>query len=126
MLWFRSNRGGIAWLAVFALACQFCLSFGHIHLKHYGGDPSVWTLANGTTDPAIAWPSSPQRHTSDVADGLCAICANVSLANALVMPGSPIILVPKSFGRTSPWSYATAPPYLFDRLPLGARGPPRA
>ena len=30
--WFRSNSGKVAWMAFFALACHFALTFGHIHV----------------------------------------------------------------------------------------------
>ena len=36
MRWFRSNGSGVAWLAIFALACQFVLTFGHIHTGSVG------------------------------------------------------------------------------------------
>ena len=34
MGWFRSNRRGSGMLALFALAVQFVVAFGHVHLPN--------------------------------------------------------------------------------------------
>src|ERR1700745_2870477 len=45
---FRSNSGRVAWLAIFALACQFVLTFGHIHTGSVGGIfAALWVPAHG-------------------------------------------------------------------------------
>jgi hypothetical protein len=43
MVWLRSNRYGGAWVALFALACQLLLSFGHVHIGKNVVD--VWRTA---------------------------------------------------------------------------------
>ena len=125
MRWFRSNRGGVAWVAVFALACQFLLSFGHVHLGKYSTGPLAWAVADGSASSTAVPPSSPQRNPSGVPDDFCAICANVGLAGALVVPDSPVVIAPSSFTQALPWSVAAVEPAPFEHLPLSARGPPQ-
>jgi hypothetical protein len=124
MRWFRSNRGGVAWVAVFALACQFLLSFGHVHLGKYSGGPVTWMAADSAAP--IALPSSPQDTPTALPDDFCAICANLGLASALLVPDSPIVVIPGSFAQVLPWFPATIVRAPFDHLPLGARGPPQS
>jgi hypothetical protein len=97
MRWFRSNRGGVAWLAFFALACQLVLSFGHVHAGQFGGGSMVWAAAETGDAPADVSPSSPQKKPIGLAGDFCAICANISLANALILPILAIILAPRLF-----------------------------
>ena len=44
MRWFRSHRLKVASLALFALVCQFVLSFGHVHLDRFAGNSSNWAV----------------------------------------------------------------------------------
>src|ERR1700722_6510568 len=90
MRWFRSHRLKVASLALFALTCQFVLSFGHVHLDRFAGN---WAVAAGK---AVATPgkvtladlpTSPrQKNPSGLGDDFCAICANISLAGAALAP----------------------------------------
>jgi hypothetical protein len=122
MRWFRSNRGGVAWLAFFALACQLLLSFGHVHVGKFSGGSAAWAAAESADAP----PSPPQQKPTGLAGDFCAICANVSLANTLVLPILAIILAPRLFTEILPWSVAASEPATFDYLPFSARGPPHA
>jgi hypothetical protein len=131
MGWFRSKREAVAWLAFFALACQLVLTFGHVHTFGHihlgkissGAAAAVAADGGGIFDPS---PSSPQKSPTGLPDDFCAICANIGLANALVVPHSPIIIVPVSFVYVLPRSLAAAAPASFDHLPFSARGPPLA
>jgi hypothetical protein len=125
MRWFRSNRGGVAWLAFFALACQLLLSFGHVHVGKFSGGSAEWaTVESGSA--AVDGPSSPQKNPNGLAGDFCAICANIGLANALVLPVLAIILAPRLFTEILPWSVAASEPASFDHVPFSARGPPHA
>jgi hypothetical protein len=123
MGWFRSTQGGVAWLAVFALACQFLLSFGHIHLGAMNSGSPLWAGAIGGAGVSAAVPPlSPQKNRSGLLDEFCAVCANASLANNLVVPSSPI--APGSFTQLLPWSWAASAPISVAHLLFNARGPP--
>ena len=126
MGWLRSNRGAVAWLAFFALACQLLLSFGHIHLSKFSCDSAAWA-ATETGDASTEGPASPpQKNPTGLAGDFCAICANISLANALIVPILAFILAPSSFIDVLRWSLAVSEPASFDHVPFNARGPPHA
>jgi hypothetical protein len=129
MSWFRANRGGVAWLAFFALACQLLLSFGHVHLGTADGASLGWVAAaaagNGG-DSADAPASPPQKNAPAVPGDFCAICANIGLAGTLVVPDAPIVVAPSSFTQILPWSPAASEPARFDHFLFDARGPPQA
>src|SRR5215468_12241106 len=101
MRWFRSNRGGVAWLAFFALACQLLLSFGHVHVGKFSSGSAAWAAAEPGNTSADA-PSLPQKSPAGLAGDFCAICANISLANALVVPVLADILAPRLFTEILP------------------------
>jgi hypothetical protein len=59
MRWFRSNGGGVAWLAIFALACQFVLTFGHVHTGSVSAVSAALALSADPSDGSASAPSSP-------------------------------------------------------------------
>jgi hypothetical protein len=127
MGWFRSNRCRVAWLAIFALACQFVLAFGHVHLGKVGGGSDAWAVAAAAGNGSADVPSSPpHKNPAGLVDDFCAICASISLASTLVIPPSPTVVPPISFVQDLPWSLAAIEPASFDHLLFNARGPPHA
>jgi hypothetical protein len=125
MGWFRSTQGGVAWLAVFALACQLLLSFGHIHLGAMNSGSPLWAGAIGRAGAStVVPPLSPQKNRSGLPDEFCAVWANANLANNLVVPASPIVLPPGSITQLLPWSRAASVPISVPHLLFNARGPP--
>jgi len=116
----------VAWLAFFALACQLLLSFGHVHAGKFSGGSAAWAAAESGNAAADVPPSSPQKKPIGLAGDFCAICANISLANTLVLPILAIILTTRLFTEILPWSVAASEPAAFDHLPFSARGPPHA
>ncbi len=132
MRWFRSNRAGGGWLALFALACQLVLAFGHVHLGNatsslgsvYSAALSISAVA--ADDHAAANPSSPQKKPNGAVDDFCALCASINLAGTLVVPDAPAINPPPSFVRELRWSLAAIEPAGFDHFLFDARGPPHA
>jgi hypothetical protein len=126
MRWFRSNRGAVAWLAFFALACQLLLSFGHVHVSKFSGGSATWAAAETGDASADVPPSSPQKSPTGLAGDFCAICVNISLAGTLVVPILAFILAPDSFIEVLRWSLAASEPASFDHVLFNARGPPHA
>jgi len=106
MKWFRSNIKYGARLALFALAVQFALSFGHFHwLPASEAAPAVQSnltqavTAKGLTaggDKAAQQPS-PANHDPDrqPADN-CAICAVVAMASTVLFAAPPLLLLPQA------------------------------
>ena len=101
MKWFRRNIRTGSRLALFALALQFALAFGHSHFNAAQAAPDIRTqsdLVQLQILPAEA-ASQPQQqpasHDNDqVPSEPCAICAVLSLANSVVFSTPPLLLLP--------------------------------
>jgi hypothetical protein len=125
MAWFRTNRSGAAWLALFALACQLAFSFGHVHIGKYASGFSH--VADQTTRAAAdGSPSSPENSPGKLSFDFCVICANISVASTLILPVLAAVLAPRLFTRVLRWLPATRAPAALYHRPFGARGPPSA
>jgi hypothetical protein len=125
MAWFRTNRGIAVWLALFALACQFSFSFGHIHLGKSFADPGVLVGQTAVQTTDAAGDAPPQKDPAPAVD-FCAICANISLAGALILPILALILAPGLFIRILQWPLTARESVAFGHQPFSARGPPHA
>jgi hypothetical protein len=122
MHWFRSKRIGVTWLALFALAGQLTLSFGHVDLGKVG-----LALSSGAGKSAASvFRSPPQKSPTDGVGDFCAICASISLARTLLVPTSPALVPPNPFLNKLRWSLAAVEPASFDHLFFNARAPPQA
>jgi hypothetical protein len=125
MRWFRSNAGRAAWLALFALACQFVFTFGHVHLTAIGVADTAAISADAPN--SAAGPASPrQRAPSGLTQDFCALCNNINLAGALVLPAPPAIILPSSFIRRLQWTPTAAHAAARTNIYFDARGPPHA
>lgn len=119
MVWLRSKAKRLSLLALFALALQFGLSFGHVH----GGQAA----ASKTTVIGLASPASPD--SGNDADGRadqCAICATIALANALIDSPPPVLPLPAE--ATAPDIFVAPVAIDSSQRPLGfqSRAPPIA
>ena len=121
MGWFRVNQRIGAWAALFALAVQITLSFGHIHLDRtvLSGGPTQATqlqAADGNT------PSGP-RHPAGAND-FCDICATIAMVASSVLPTPAALPVPAATPYSWTREYAPAPPAREARYFFQARAPP--
>ena len=105
MKWFRKHIKTGSRLALFALAIQFALSFGHFHGVAAQAAPAIQAglsradlahVATGATPEAAQKqvPSSPDTD-QQTADG-CAICAVIALAGNLLFATPPVLLLPQA------------------------------
>ena len=104
MNWFRKHVKTGSRLALFALAIQFALSFGHFHGEVARAAPALQTgLAD--TDLAIAAALAAQEaraaqqpfgHDTDQPTSDCAICAVISLANNFLFATPPLLELPRA------------------------------
>jgi hypothetical protein len=109
MNWFRSNIKHGSRLALFALAIQFALSFGHFHASRaqaapaIASGPTLFESSNSVPVPAPDAVSLSTRqqpatgHGSDQqpSDG-CAICAVMAMANTVLFATPPVLLLPQA------------------------------
>jgi len=106
MKWFRSNIKHGSLLALFALAIQFVVSFGHFHavaaqaiqpdtapfeLSHANGLAAPDAVSESAQQPSPSTPDSDQQRGDP-----CAICAVMALANAVLFATPPILLLPQA------------------------------
>ena len=106
MNWFRKHVKTGSRLALFALAIQFALSFGHFHGVAAQAAPAIQT---GLTDADLAIAASldaqgidseaarqqPSNHDSDQQrTDACAICAVLSLAGNFLSATPPLLELP--------------------------------
>ena len=102
MKWLRSNIRHGSRLALFALALQFALSFGHFHGGAAQAAPGMQSgLINGvSTADAIGEEVQQQpasNHDSEQQQGdVCAICTVLALANAMLFATPPLLLLPQA------------------------------
>jgi hypothetical protein len=90
MRWIRGNRRIGAWAALFALAVQFTLSFGHVHLDQ--GSSSSAAAGIVRLQAANHSPTHP-GHPSDAND-YCAICATIGLVASSILPEPSGLILP--------------------------------
>ena len=110
MNWFRKHLKHGSRLALFALAIQFALSFGHFHGVAAQAAPAIQTnvtdadfayaaaLAAQTAADQVAQkqqPSTPDNNQQP-ADN-CAICAVMSLAGNVLFATPPLLELPQAF-----------------------------
>jgi hypothetical protein len=124
MRWFRANRVFGGRLALFALAVQLVLSFGHIHRSDiFGYGPPAAASAGTASDYAQSKPAgSPSGHAGDY----CDICATVSLLSSSFVAAAPQLPLPIAFRRVEHHASAASDFVVPQRSPFQSRGPPLA
>jgi hypothetical protein len=75
----------------------------------------------------VGGPASPrQRIPSGLTQDFCALCNNINLAGALVLPTPPSIVLPNSFIFRLQWTPTAAQAVARAHVYFDARGPPHA
>ena len=104
MHWFRKHVKTGSRLALFALAIQFALSFGHFHGEIARAAPAIQA---GLADAGLAIAATPlqgpseasqqpSNHDTDRPTSDCAICAVLSLANNFLFATPPLLELPQA------------------------------
>jgi hypothetical protein len=106
------------------MVLQLVISFGHIHLKDFGGNRG--NLASVAASKAISAPQDPTGHPANEADDTCPICAVIHLASSSFLPGAPVLPVPFAFRRTEHFTHFTVVFISPRRAPFQSRAPPLA
>lgn len=129
MRWFRANKRIGGPLALFALALQFCLAFGHIHPEDlYGNAKRPLTNAAEIVLPASGSPQSlSANYAADRADDFCAICETMFMLGSSATPEAPQLLAPVPLIRPAQHVSRTAALFVAPRrAPFQSRAPPIA
>ena len=121
MWWFRSHIRLGSRLALFALAIQLVLSFGHIHVdKSLLSSASAAGIAQQSASRDGA-PSTPQPHG---ADDFCAICATIGLLASSALPEATSLVIPVAAPSAWPHEFSGIFVPFDSHLHFQARGPP--
>lgn len=114
-----------AWCALFALAIQFALSFGHVHglaqASPFGAAAVLSDHGSSTATPA--GPAAP-KNPDGLAVDICAICAVTNLAGSALMVVAPALPTPVAVHLTLPIPVPDAVPAASTRRLFQARAPP--
>ena len=105
--WFRKHLKCGSRLALFALAIQFALSFGHFHGIAAQAAPAIVTgltqadldyakAAHGAGTEAVQKQQRPTPDTDQQPADACAICAVISLASSMLFTAPPVLLLPEA------------------------------
>src|SRR5262245_22367051 len=72
MRWVRANLQVGAWCALFALAMQFALSFGHVHVPGTGkGSPALLAQMFAPVSASGDVPTKPDKPAKSIAHDQC-------------------------------------------------------
>ena len=125
MRWLRTNRVIGGRLALFALAVQLVLSFGHIHRSDIFGAGSTGAARTVAAVPGHPLPD-PADRSSAHPDDYCAICATLSLLNASFAAKAPQLPLPLAAKPVEHFASVAAIFVAPQRPPFQSRGPPLA
>jgi hypothetical protein len=127
MNWFRSTIRPFAQLALFALAVQMVVSFGHMHRDDLGLPPLAtghWAYFPSGVAQVLTGPADRDQYP--LSDDYCPICASIALLATGAPPLPPVTVAPPliSLVWSSPFSlYLAATQATFS---FQARAPPLA
>jgi Protein of unknown function (DUF2946) len=115
------NRFG-TWLALFALAVQFAVSFGHVHVDGIRavGSASAIVVRQTPTAQSLPLPQPADK------DDYCAICASIYLAANSFVPAPPLLPVPLIAAAIDHIDRGAATFVAPRRLAFQSRAPPLA
>jgi hypothetical protein len=101
MKWFRRHIKTGSRLALFALALQFVLSFGHSHFGAAQATPAIQTLTDLSQAQSLAGEAARQAEQQPAShddrqpsNEPCAICAVMLMANQMVFASPALLLLP--------------------------------
>lgn len=124
MRWFRSHLAAGSRLALFALAVQFFVTFGHVHLEGLIAGSTTSAAAVRHAAVSLHNPGDGSQQTPGTADDDCPICSLIQLASTSAPSVAPPLPTPTMLGGLK----LAAPDDIWraasHRLAFLARGPP--
>jgi hypothetical protein len=126
MRWFRSNRRFGGRLALFTLAVQIVLSFGHIHHEDIFGPVRPGASAASVALAADHSSSPPADQPSKHPDDTCAICATISLLSNSFVAAAPQLPLPVVSYAVKYTDRVVVAAIATRRAPFQSRAPPSA
>lgn len=125
MRWFRTHIDLGSRLALFALAVQLVLSFGHVHVdKRAASAVSPAGIALQVVAGRDGVPATPDHHTG--ATDVCAICATIGLLASSILPDAGQLAPFPSHSIVLSGAFAIAFTACDSQSSFQARAPPRS
>jgi hypothetical protein len=129
MRWFRSRVQLGTRAALFALAVQLMLSFGHLHVKSAQAGPVLASRVLGLmiqprTEQVVPPAAPTQHHPATLVDEFCAVCAAMQLVG--VGAESPALALPDAISRMKLAARAEFASAAVRHSFFDARAPPNA
>jgi hypothetical protein len=126
MRWFRSHLKLGSRCALFALAVQLVVAFGHGHRADFSGSSRFLLDAVASEHSAAALPgsSSAPSDRAGFAFDYCAICAVMNLAASAVPAAAPGLSVPIVVGQIRFWVIPDISLIKLSHASFEARAPP--
>lgn len=115
MTWVRSKAKRLSLLALFALAMQIGLSFGHTHVAAWSADRTQIASSSSTG-------GTSDHH--DAADAICAICVTTAMAASGLHAAAPVLPLPASFATVAFAPFALKDTPRARAAAFHSRGPP--
>jgi hypothetical protein len=128
MRWFRANSKFGGRLALFALAVQLILSFGHIHLEDIYGNARAFAVTSASTTLPAADDSQPlpTGRDSNHHDDYCAICATAHMLGSSFAAQAPQLPLPFISATIENFDRVSLAFVSSRRAPFQSRAPPQA
>jgi hypothetical protein len=113
-------------LALFALALQMIVSFGHMHRDDLGLPPLAGTDRTSVASAAAPGSRPPSQQHQPASDDYCPICASLALLATWMPALPPLLVTPQPIGRI--WPTLASLHISPTQIPLSfqARAPPAA
>ena len=125
MIWFRSRLRSGARLALFALAFQMAVSFGHMHRDDLGLPPLTDAGETHFAAGASRASAPAQEHRQPAApDDYCPICASMALIATALPSLPPVLVTPDPIRRVWPTQMPVRGVSVKVALSFQARAPP--
>jgi hypothetical protein len=124
MHWFRSQIGG-TWVALFALALQMAVSFGHLHADELGASfAGSDRMQSASAVVTQASPHQADHEHSPAPDDYCPVCASMALVGTAIASSPPTPTLPMAVRYFWPSPVPATGAGLRLTLSFQARAPP--
>ena len=111
-------------MALFALAVQFAVTFGHVHLDSLKSAHATQVAAADQAAMPVAKAHSKGQPSQSSADFDCPICALIQLASTSAPSVAPPLPIPALLGGTNLQTRAASDFSASPTFAFQARGPP--
>jgi len=127
MRWVRTNLRHGAWCALFAMAIQIVVSFGHAHgIEGFRQGAFLPQATAGIDNQSTNDPGDPASKSGRPVVDYCAICVVINMGASMIPADAPASGLPVDASRIQFSPHAEAVPSALGHRLFQARAPPSA